>query len=252
MTTMTVPRLEWLRMTRSPRGLALGAVYLFFGFAGPLLAKYMAQLAKYASSDVTIVAPTPRPEHGIVNYVSQGSQTGLLVTLVVVAGVLSFDARRGLAIFYRTRAPGPFALIWPRYLASCLLAVGAYALGTAAAWAETALILGTLPADRVLEGVLLESVYLVFAVAVVAAASTVGRTTLSTVGIAIAVLLIALPLAGLSDAVGPWLPTTLLKAPAALVTGTTIGAYPRAVAVALAGSAGLLALARLRAARRDL
>jgi len=104
-------RLEWLRMTRSPRGLALTLVYLFFGFTGPLLAKYLTEIAKLGSSGVQIIAPPPRPADGIVNFVSQGSQTGMLVLIVVVAGALSYDAKRGLATFYRTRAPGPLAAL---------------------------------------------------------------------------------------------------------------------------------------------
>jgi hypothetical protein len=109
-------RLEWLRLTRSPRGPVLLVVYLFFGFTGPLLVRYLDRLAKLGSSGMRIIAPPPKPADGLVNYVSQSNQTGLLVHIVVVAGALSYDAHRGLATFYRTRAPGPFALIWPRFV----------------------------------------------------------------------------------------------------------------------------------------
>jgi ABC-2 type transport system permease protein len=244
-------RLEWLRITRSPRGLALVLVYLFFGFTGPLLAKYLTQLAKLGSSGVQIIAPPARPADGIVNFVSNGSQTGMLVLVVVVAGGLSYDARRGLATFYRTRAPRPFALIWPRFVAGTVAAIVAYLLGTAAAWLETGLVLGRLPAGRILLGVLYESVFLAFAVAVVAAAATFGRGTLATAGIAIVVLLLVLPLAGVVRPVAHWLPSNLMRAPAALLTGTPAGEYPAAVAVSLAATAGLLALATVRARHRE-
>ena len=245
-------RLEWLRILRSRRGLVLITVYLFFGLAGPLMARYMAQLTKYASAEMTIIAPAPKPAHGIVNFASQAGQTGLIVTVVVAAGALCFDARYGLAVFYRTRAPGAFALIWPRFVASAALAVVAYTLGTAAAWFETAMLLGRLPADRVVEGAALAATFLVFAVAVVAAASTIGRSTLSTVGIAVAVLFVVLPLAGAASVIGPWLPTKLSNAPAALVTGTTAGGYLRPLAVSVAGTVALLAFAVHRSRRRDL
>jgi ABC-2 type transport system permease protein len=251
---MNAWRLEWLRLTRSPRGIALILVYVFFGLVGPLLAKYMEQVAKYASSDVTIVAPAPEPRHGIINFVSQGSQTGMIVLIVIAAGVLSFDARRGLATFYRTRASGAFALIWPRFVATAVLAVGAYALGTAAAWFETTLVLGRLPARQVLSGVVLETVFLVFAVAVVTAASSFGRSTLSTVGISLVVLLLALPVAGIVKTVAAWLPTRLLTAPAALVTDldATLGDYLRPVVVSAMATVVLIALAVHRLGRREL
>jgi ABC-2 type transport system permease protein len=250
--TMNPWRLEWLRMTRSARGITLIAVYVFFGFVGPLLAKYVAQIAKLSSSGVTIVAPPPRPADGIVNFVSQGSQTGMIVLTVVAAGVLSIDGRRGLATFYRTRASGWFQLIWPRFVATSAVALAAYVLGTAAAWFETTLLLGALPPGPVLLGVALEAVFLLFAVAVVAAAATVGRSTLATAGISLGVLLVALPVAGVVKAIGGWLPTTLLTAPAALVTGSAPGGYPKAVAVSVLSTAALLALAAYRSRRREL
>ena len=249
---MNAWRLEWLRATRSHRGLVLGAVYAFFGLVGPLTAKFMPQLVKYASAQMTIIAPAPRPEHGIANFVSQAGQTGLIVTVIVVAGALCFDSRRGLAIFYRTRASGPFALIWPRFVAGAALAVAAYALGTAAAWFETTVLLGGLPVVQMLEGFLLEAGFLVFAVAVVAAASAVGRSTLSTVGIAFGVLFVVLPIAGVISGVGPWVPTKLSSAPAALLSGTAFDTYLRSVAVSAAATVGLLAFATHRSRRRDL
>jgi ABC-2 type transport system permease protein len=249
---MSAWRLEMLRWTRSARGIALISVYLFFGFAGPVMATYMDEIAKLASSGVTIIAPEPRPADGIVNYVSQGSQTGMIVLTVIAAGVLSLDARRGLAIFYRTRADRPMQLLWPRYVTTTAIAVAAYVLGTAAAWLETTVLLGPLPAGRVLLGAGLEAVFLLFAIAVVAAAATVGRSTLSTAAVSLAVLLIALPIAGILPAVGTWLPTKLLTAPAGLVNGTPAGDYRPAVAVSLVATVLLLALTARRSRRREL
>src|SRR6266545_1382896 len=184
---MSPARLERLRMTRSPRGLVLTLVYLFFGFTAPLLVRYLDRLAKLGSSGVQIIAPTPKPADGIVNFVSQSSQTGMIVLVVVVAGALSYNARRGLATFYRTRAPGPFALIWPRFVA----------------------------------------------------------------GTAVAVLVIALPLAGIVKPVARWLPSSLMHAPAGLLTGTAPGGYLPAVVVSVLVTGGLLALATVRARHRE-
>jgi ABC-2 type transport system permease protein len=244
-------RLEWLRMTRSSRGLALVLVYLFFGFTGPLTARYLPQIAKLASSGVQIIAPPTRPVDGIVNYVSQTSQTGLLVVIVVAAGALSFDARRGLATFYRTRAPGPFALVWPRFVSASVAATLAYLLGTAAAWLETVLVLGDLPPGPLLFGTLCEVVFLGFAVATVAAVATFTRGTLGTVGTTAVVLLLVLPLAGAIDLARPWLPSTLMRAPAALVGGAPVHDYLGPLAVSVLATAALLALAVRRARHRE-
>ena len=46
---MTTWQLEWLRLTRSRRWIALVAVYLVFGLIGPVMAKYMASIAPTGS-----------------------------------------------------------------------------------------------------------------------------------------------------------------------------------------------------------
>jgi ABC-2 type transport system permease protein len=248
---MTAWRLEWLRMVRSPRGLVLACVYLFFGVVGPLMAKYLPEIAKLTSSEVKIIIPAPKPADGVANYIDQASQTGLIVLVVVVAGALAFDAHRGLAVFYRTRVPGPFALIWPRFVVGAAAGVVAYLLGTGVAWYETTLVLGRLPADQVLLGVACEAVFVIFAVAVVAAAASVGRGTLATVGLAIGVLLVALPLAGVVPAVHPWLPSTLMTAPAGLLTTTAIDGYVKSIVTSLLATVALLAIAVWQSRRRE-
>jgi hypothetical protein len=137
-------------------------------------------------------------------------------------------------------------------MAGATLAVTAYVLGTAAAWLETSFVLGELSTVRVLEGVVLEAMFLVFAVAVVAAASTVARSTLSTVGIAFGVLFLVLPISGIITQVAPWLPTKLSSAPAALVTGSDFISYLRPLAVSAVATVGMLAFAANRARHRDL
>jgi ABC-2 type transport system permease protein len=249
---MSAWRLEWLRLTRARGGFVLLAVYAFFGLVGPMTARYIEELTKYASTDLTIIAAAPKPADGIINFVNQASQTGMIVTIVVAAAALCFDARPGLAVFYRTRAPGPFALIWPRFASTCALTAFAYTLGTAVAWFETAILIGAPPIPAVVAGIALQIAYVVFAVAVVALASTYGRSTLATVGLSIALLFLVLPVIGLTPVVSTWLPTKLATAPAALVTSGNTGGYLRGVAVSLASTVALLALAVRRARRRDL
>jgi hypothetical protein len=101
-----------------------------------------------------------------------------------------------------------------------------------------------------LAGLLCGSVYLVFAVSVATAAASVARGTLAAVGVTVAVLL-GLPLLGLAGPLHPWLPSTLLTAPVALLTHANLGDYLPALATAAAGSALLLALATSRLARRE-
>ncbi len=247
---MTTWRLEWLRLVRTPRAIALAAVYLLFGLLGPVVAKYTPDIVKHVQSGVTIIVPKPTPKDGISNYVGNVSQTGLIVVVVLAAGALAFDSRRGLSTFLRTRVATIWDLVLPRFTVNAAAAVAAYLIGTLAAWYETALLLGGLPVGAVLAGVLCESVYLVFAVAVVAWAASAVRTTLATVGVALAVLLL-MPLVATVGAVHDWMPSTLVDAPVRLLTSSGLLDFVPALAVAAAASAALLAVAVARLRRRE-
>ena len=243
-------RLEWLRLTRTPRAIALAGVYLFFGLLGPVTAKYLQDIVNRVQSGVQIIVATPTPKDGIANYISQAGQTGLVIVVVIAASAFTFDARRGLSTFLRTRASSMWQLIAPRFTVTAVAAVAAYTLGTLAAWYETALLLGQPPAGAMLAGLLCGSAFLIFAVSVAAAAASVARGTLAAVGITLAVLL-GLPLLGLAGPLHSWLPSTLLTAPVALLTHASLGDYLPALATAAAGSALLLALATSRLAHRE-
>lgn len=248
---MTLWRLELLRLIRTYRWTALFGVYLVFGLLGPLMAKYLPDILTRVQSEMTIIVPPPQPKDGIVNYVDQVTQTGVIVVVAVAAGTLGFDAHPGISTFLRTRTSSVWSLLRPRIGVILTAAVLAYALGTFAAWYGTAVLLGPLPAGPVLAGLLCAAVYLAFVVAIVTAATAVTRSALGTVGIALSALLL-MSIIGSLGGLHDWLPSTLAGAPAELlVTGNTLTDYLPAVAVAIVGGALVLAVAVRRLDRRE-
>jgi ABC-2 type transport system permease protein len=247
---MSTWRLEWLRMTRTPRAIALGGTYLFFGLLGPVTARYLEQIVNRVQSGMQVIVAHPTPKDGIANYISQISQTGLIVVIVITAGALTFDARRGLSTFLRTRTTSIWQLIAPRFTVNAAAAVAAYTLGTLAAWYETVLLLGSPPPGAMLAGLLCGSVYLIFAVSVATAAASVARSTLGTVGVALGALLV-LPLLGMIGPLHAWLPSTLVTAPVALLTGSTLGHYLPSLVITFVSIPLLLATAAFQLERRD-
>lgn len=243
-------KLERLRMTRTPRAIALAGIYLFFGLLGPVTAKYLQDIVNRFGSSVQVIIAHPTPKDGITNYISQISQTGLIVVIVITAGALTFDAHRGLSTFLRTRTTSMWQLIAPRFTVNAAAAVTAYTLGTLAAWYETALLLGSPPPGAMLTGLLCGSVYLIFAVSVTTAAASIARSTLGTVGITLGALL-ALPLFGMIGPLHPWLPSTLVTAPIALLSGSAPSGYLPALATAALSTPLLLAAAAIQLERRE-
>src|SRR5215469_6020924 len=129
---MTSWRLEWLRLTRTPRAVALAAVYLIFGLGEPVLTKYLNKIINHAggAQKLRILVPPPVPSDGINAYVSQVATIGLIVVVVIAAGAFGFDSRQGLATFLRTRVSSVWQLIVPRFTVNAAAAIAAYLLGT--------------------------------------------------------------------------------------------------------------------------
>jgi ABC-2 type transport system permease protein len=249
---MTLWRLELLRLLRTNRWMILFGVYLFFAVTGPLTAAYMEEIfARFGGEGMAVAFPDPRPLDGIVQYIANASQLGLLAVVIVGAGALAIDARPEVAAFLRTRVERASTLLIPRYVVTTLAAVAALVAGTAVAWVLTEAVIGALPAGPMVVGTLYGSAYLVFAVAVLAAVSGFMRSQTTAV-FATLVLLLTLPLVGMLPTVGAWLPSHLVGAVAALIEGAPVGDYLRALTVTVVATAALLAVAVQRFGRREL
>jgi ABC-2 type transport system permease protein len=251
----TAPRglwlLEWRRMIRTPRALALLAVYVAFGLIEPLITRYQNQLLRHVSRGVRIQLPPPTASQALAAYTSQVATIGLVVVVAIAASSLTFDTRRGLAVFLRSRATVA-QLIGPRLAVSAAAAALAYLLGTLAAWYETSLLIGSLPAGRMLAGIACGVVYLAFAVALTALTASVARATIGATGVALAVLLL-IPVAGTVQVISRWLPSTLVDAPAGLTSGAhQLPYYGPALIVTIVAAGAILLGAIRRLGNREI
>ncbi|MCB2224713.1 MAG: hypothetical protein KQH83_11150 [Actinobacteria bacterium] len=248
---MTLWRLEWLRLVRTRRLLALTGVYVFFGFVGPLTARYLPQiLERFGGDQMQVVVPDPVPADGIAQFSANATQIGLLVAVVVAAGALTMGALGEMAVFLRTRVASPARLLLPRYVVAAGAGAAAFALGSMVAWYETAVLLGGVPAGGMAAGTALGMLYLAFAAAVAAAVGSRFDGVLSTVLGALVALLV-LPLLGLVGPVGRWLPSHLVGAQTDLVSGGDVAGYLGSAAVTAAVSALLLWAAVRRTGTRE-
>jgi ABC-2 type transport system permease protein len=248
---MNLWKLEWLRLIRTRRIVGLVGVYLFFGFLGPLTARYMEQILENFGGGVQIVVPEATAADGITAYVSNAAQIGLLVSVGMAAGALAFDAKPQMGIFLRTRVSHVREILTPRVVVMAAAVVGAFVLGSIAALYESVVLLGTLPIGGWALGTALGSLYLVFAVSVTAAVASRLGSVLVTVMVTVGVLLL-LPVVGIAPSIGEWLPSHLIGGVDGLVRDATLGDYVRSILVTAALSAGALWLATRWSERREL
>jgi ABC-2 type transport system permease protein len=252
---VTLWRLELLRLVRTRRVIALFGVFVFFGIVGPLTARYLSDIIDFAGGELegaTIQLPPPTPPDGMTQYVSNAAQIGTLVAVVVAAGALAFDSIPEMGVFLRTRLRSVRGILLPRFVVVTLAIIAAFTAGALAAWYETWALIGPLDPGPVVLGIVLGSLFAVFVVALVTAVAGWTRGVLSTVMTSIVILLL-LPLLGISDAIGRWLPTKLAGALAELPAGASTGGdYLPSVLVTIVVIAGLTWLGLTGAGRREL
>jgi ABC-2 type transport system permease protein len=248
---MSLWRLEWFRLVRTHRLLALVAVDLFFGLTSPPLARYMGEILERFSSGVQVIAPPPTPGEGLTTFVGNTNQIGLLVYVLVVASAVAFDSQREMAVFLRTRVRSYRELLVPKYLLSVAAGAGAFTLGALATWYGTIFFLGDVDAAGMLAGILLAVLYLAFIGAVAAMLgarlSSVLTTAVGTLAVAV-----ALGIVGSLGSIGDWLPSHLLGALSSLPLGGDAGSYLRCAAVTVVATLGLLAAAARLGEAREL
>jgi ABC-2 type transport system permease protein len=251
-TGMSLWRLEWLRLTRTPRALALGLVFVVIGLIEPVATKFENRLLGHVGGGVKVTLPPPTPAVGLNSYVSEATLIGLILVVAFTAGAMNFDTRPGLATFLRTRVASRWQLAAPRFALNASAAAAAYVLGTLGAWYETQLLIGPLPVGAMLAGMLCGVVYFILATAVTAFAAALVRGTIGAVGTALG-LLILLPVASVIRPIASWLPSALVGAPASLVNGSyELSHFAPALAIAAAGAAAALAAAVRLLGRREI
>ncbi|NUT92278.1 MAG: hypothetical protein HOY78_09625 [Saccharothrix sp.] len=246
---MTLWRLEWLRLVRTHRLVALLAVFGLFGLVGPLSVRYLPEIIRRFGG-VEVVLPPATPADGMAGYVKNAVQLGLLVLVLVAAGALAFDAQRDSAVFLRTRVPALWRVVVPKVVVNAAAGAVAFAVGALAAWYETAVLLGGLPAGRTLLGIACMAVYLAFAVALTALAAGVLRGVAGTALTSLGVLLLSALLEPLGT-FGRWLPSRLVGALDGLLRGTAPTSYLAALAVTATLTVAATAAATALLSRRD-
>ena len=248
---MTLWRLEWMRLIRTRRWIALAGVFLFAGVAGPLVTKYLGAILKNASNNqhLHVVVGHQTATDGLRTYIGYVQQFGILTVILIAAAALAIDQRPEAASFLRTRATARQILV-PKLAVVAASAIVAWTVGSLLAWYETATLLGGVPPSSMFAGIAYGGLYMLFIVTVVAVMAGTSRSVISVAGLTVLVL-VTFSALGLISSLKQWLPNHLLGALKDLPAHTTgtgfLGAATVTATLAISGAM----LARWLFARRE-
>jgi ABC-2 type transport system permease protein len=226
-------RLEWLRLLRTRRFLSVLFIFVGFGFLSPVTVRYLPDiLEKFGGSNIQITVSEPTPGEGMKEFVGNVQQMGTLVVVLIAASAFAIDSRPELGAFLRSRVATTRLLLAPKLAVNGAYAAGAFLLGSLAAWYETVVLLGDLPAGRTIAAIAAGMLFEVFVVAVVCLSAGLSRGFVQIAVTAVA-LLLSLPLLALLDPLAPWLPSQLGAMAAELDRSHSLFDYIRPAAVTL-------------------
>lgn len=135
-------RKELHEQARSHRLLILGLVFVFFGLASPLLAKFTPDIVKSMSAGqgVEIHIPDPTAADAVTQFVKNVSQIVLFVLVFLTMGSVVAEKERGTAVFVLVKPVSRLSFLAAKLCTLWLSTTAALVLSAACAYAYTAVL----------------------------------------------------------------------------------------------------------------
>lgn len=214
-------RKEMLEQWRTYRFLIVAAVFIAFGLASPLLAKFTPELLKAIPDippEILAAIPPPTVADAVVQYIKNMSQFGILLALLMAMGVVVQEKERGTAAFFLTRPVSRETFLLAKFAALAVVFTVSLALAAVGCWYYTLVLFEALAWGPflALNGLML-TVFLVY-VSLGLLASTVARSQGVAVGLAFLALIVVGGIGSLPR-IGDYFPGKLFSWGAALTLG---------------------------------
>ena len=136
-------RKELKEQFKTSKVLIVVAVFLFFGLGTPILTKYLPEIIKSAGTGgLTIEMPPPTSADSLVGYMSNMTQFGVLVAVLVAMGAIAREIETGTASIVLSKPVGRLAFILAKLKAESFTFFVALVLGGLACWGYTLILFG--------------------------------------------------------------------------------------------------------------
>ena len=201
-------RKEVTEQWRTRRLPAVAVIFLLFGLASPVLAKYTPDIVKLAASTIDIHVPTPTIKDAVAQLIKNLSQFGVLTAILLAMGSVAGEKESGTAAFVLVKPVSRFAFLAAKFSGLALtMAIAVLACGLAA-YLYTDLLFAPLTVLGFGAACLVILLGLLEIAAVTFLGSTLVRSSIPAAGIGIVGLVIAGVVASLPN-VGRFTPLGL-------------------------------------------
>jgi ABC-2 type transport system permease protein len=176
---------------RTGRLPVVAMIFLLFGLASPVLAKYTPDIVKLAASSIDIHVPTPTIKDAVAQLIKNLSQVGVLTAILLAMGSVAGEKESGTAAFVLVKPVSRFAFIAAKFSGLALTMAAAVILSGSAAYLYTELLFEPLSVLGFAAACLVILLGLLEIAAVTFLGSTLVRSPIPAAGIGLVALVIA-------------------------------------------------------------
>jgi ABC-2 type transport system permease protein len=246
-------RKEVMEQWRTYRMLVVGAVLVLFGFASPVMARYMPELMATMPGGEAFaeMIPTPSASDAVEQYVNNLSQFGVILAVFLGMGAVAMEKSRGTAAMILVKPHPRWAFLGAKLAALGLTFAAAIGLAALGGYFYTWILFEPLNAGGWLALNALLMLYMLVHLSIALLGSTLARSQGAAAGMAVVGILL-LSIVRIIPAVSRVMPSVLLGWGAMLSLGLPIEPAWGAVLVNLGLVAGLFAAAWWSLVRQEM
>ena len=176
---------------RTGRLPVMAVIFLLFGLASPVLAKYTPEIVKLAASSIDIHVPTPTIKDAVAQLIKTLSQVGVLTAILLAMGSVAGEKESGTAAFVLVKPVSRFVFLAAKFTGLAITIGIAVLVCGLAAYLYTGLLFTPLPAIGFGAACLVILVGLLEIAAVTFLGSTLVRSAVPAAGIGIVAIVVA-------------------------------------------------------------
>jgi ABC-2 type transport system permease protein len=182
---------ELTEQWRTGRLPVVAVIFLLFGLASPVLAKYTPEIVKLAASSIDIRMPTPTINDAVAQVIKNLNQVGMLTAILLAMGSVANEKESGTAAFVLVKPVSRSAFLAAKFSGLALTMAAAVLVCGLAAYLYTDLLFAPLSVLGFAAAGLVILLGLLEIAAVTFLGSTLVRSSIPAAGIGLVALVIA-------------------------------------------------------------
>lgn len=167
---------EFKEYLRTPKGLILLILFLFFAISSPALAKYMNEILAAVAGDIQISFPDPTLQDAWIQFYKNMNSICIIVYLIVMTGTVSQEKNKGSILLVLTKKITRLQLLLSKFIVGSVVFTILFFASSLLSGLYTQTLFGAFSYDGLVQSLILTWLMGLFFTALALFVSVVGKT----------------------------------------------------------------------------